>query len=502
MCGILIGFLVGKLCLIGFLVGKLCIKARLVSRLGLKGLLTGSLIARRLVFCKPAELLVRVERLLRHEISVGSALDDDIIIGREQRLPLKEVVRVFVDEVVELLVAVVVFVVVVSERLRIGQGNRLERGRHILNLAGPRQKAQLLDHMLAMAHALDFFGRRDRLGRSLKSSRGSVGLCSCGLFLAPARDLGHPIAGTDVGKHAKHRRDGRLVVVDAGRARREVLGHGAHAEKQKRQRHHDAHDPSHELDGQRQEHKRLNYDGHEHDTDKHKPEAADERQVARKLRAVKEALVGRVVVRDDNDGAGTLDDRRTRRRVEAHDVLAHGFAPKPTHDGLAGRIHEQKRGGDHCQNGAHDKRPALRKAAQKDAKEEQNLEETPENGACRGAIELLDGHIHAMFPHRFGDGLRSEVFFLAVRRSDGDLVVKIVQKVLGLGHGRVPLFVRVWHVERTRCTYRVKYTPRRIKRDVTKGQLQRHNFHIFSHFSTFPVQAGSLLAARERRAQA
>ena len=382
-------------------------------------------------------------RRFGNELELGPTLDLRLRYGPEEGILLEDIVRILVDEVVELLVAVVVLVVVVAKQIGLGHGDRLEARGDIFDLAAARQQAQLFDDVLAVANADDFLGGRDALGRRLERRRRGVGLGLGARLLAPSRELGLPVRGANVRKDAQHGRHGRLVVVHAGRARGKTLGHCAHAQEKQRQRGHDAHSPDHCADGIRQENKGLDQRRHEHHANEHKALAADEREIARELRAVEEALVRRVVVGDDDDGARALDDGRPRRGVVAHDVLAVGFAAESAHEGLARRVQKEKDRSGKGKNRAHDKRPALGKAAQKDAQEKRDLQGTAKHGAHRRAFELFDGHVDALSRHHVGDGFGGEILFLAVCRSDGDLVIENVEKILGFGHDRVPLSVRL-----------------------------------------------------------
>ena len=168
----------------------------------------------------------------------------------------------------------------------------------------------------------------------------------------------------------------------------------------------------------------------------------------------------RVVVSDDHDGTRSFDNGRTRCGMETHNVLADGPAGQLADNRASRRLQKQRHGTDQHKQDADRKRPALSRSAQKGADKHQRLEQPLWDASECGAVKLLDGHLDAVLGHHVGNGLRGEILLLGVGGSNRNPVVKIAEKFLGLGHGRIPLFARLALHTRAR-TYRDKYTPRR-----------------------------------------
>ena len=248
--------------------------------------------------------------------------------------------------------------------------------------------------------------------------------------------LGLVVGRTDHVHDAEQGGDGGLVVVGALGAGGEARVDRGDAGREERQAGDEADEQQEVAEALGNEAENLEEGA---DRDGHRAgeaEAVDERLVLADLRAVEQALVGRVVVGDDDDGAVALHHERAAGAVNADDVLAAGARAEVGEVVAAVALeHEQGEGGDGEQH-ADEADGRVDEAGEEHADEHDDVEPVVRELARGGGVEVLHLDLEPMLLHEGAEHLSCLELLLAVCGCDVDLLVEVVE-----------VGARCWHAD-------------------------------------------------------
>ena len=143
-------------------------------------------------------------------------------------------------------------------------------------------------------------------------------------------------------------------------------------------------------------------------------------------------------MRDDDDGTVALDDVGARRAMDADDVLATRRRPNGGERvGTTPRQKDQDEG-QRSDGKTHQRHDRANKARQDDAYEKYHQVDVGREACQGGRLKLLELCLETVLGEEALDKLSGIELLLAVRRSNIDLIVKVVGIVARCGHVCVP----------------------------------------------------------------